>query len=54
LVLARLDNGPHNLAVPRHMALNVMQKDTAKSSLRGEFMRAGRDDRYMARLPALL
>ena len=24
----RLDNGPHNLAVLRHMALNVMQKDT--------------------------
>jgi predicted transposase YbfD/YdcC len=23
----RLDNGPHNLAVLRHMALNVMQKD---------------------------
>jgi predicted transposase YbfD/YdcC len=22
----RLDNGPHNLAVLRHMALNVMQK----------------------------
>jgi predicted transposase YbfD/YdcC len=26
----RLDNGPHNLAVLRHMALNVMQKDTPK------------------------
>ena len=40
----RLDNGPHNLAVLRHMALNVMQKDTTKGSLRGKFMRAGWDD----------
>jgi predicted transposase YbfD/YdcC len=49
----RLDNGPHNLAVLRHMALNVMQKDTTKGSLRGKFMRAGWDDRYLARLLAL-
>ena len=48
----RLDNGPHNLAVLRHMALNVMQKDTTKQSLRGKFMRAGWDDRYLARLLA--
>ena len=26
----RLGNGPQNLAVLRHMALNVMQKDTSK------------------------
>src|SRR5882757_5591347 len=49
----RLDNGPHNLAVLRHIALNVMQKDTTKGSLRGKFMRAGWDDRYLARLLAL-
>ena len=49
----RLDNGPHNLAVLRHMALNVMQKDITKGSLRGKFMRAGWDDRYLARLLAL-
>ncbi len=49
----RLDNAPHNLAVLRHMALNVMQKDTTKGSLRGKFMRAGWDDRYLARLLAL-
>src|ERR1700749_1449306 len=49
----RLDNSPHNLAVLRHMALNVMQKDTTKGSLRGKFMRAGWDDRYLARLLAL-
>jgi len=49
----RLGNGPHNLAVLRHMALNVMQKDTSKGSLRGKFMRAAWDDRYLARLLAL-
>lgn len=49
----RLGNGPHNLAVLRHMALNLMQKDTSKGSLRGKFMRAGWDDRYLARLLAL-
>ena len=31
----RLGNGPQNLAVLRHMALNVMQKDGSKESLRG-------------------
>ncbi len=49
----RLDNGPENLAVLRHMALNVMQKDKSKDTLRGKFMRAGWDDRYMAQLLAL-
>jgi predicted transposase YbfD/YdcC len=49
----RLDNGPHNLAVPRRRALNVMQKDKSKRSLRGKFMRAGWDDRYMVQLLAL-
>ncbi|HUN39514.1 MAG TPA: ISAs1 family transposase [Acetobacteraceae bacterium] len=50
---SRMDNGPHNLAVLRHMALNVMQKDTSKGSLRGKFKRAGWDDTYLARLLAL-
>ena len=49
----RLGNGPQNLAVLRHMALNVMQKDTSKGSLRGKFMRAAWDERYLARLLAL-
>ena len=35
------------------MALNVMQKGTTKGSLRGKFMRAGWDNRYLARLLAL-
>src|SRR5271165_1801165 len=44
----RLDNAPHNLAVLRHMALNVMQKDITKGSLRTKLMRAGWDDHYLA------
>ncbi len=49
----RLGNGPHNLAILRHMALNVMQKDPTKGSLRGKLKRAGWDDGYLARLLAL-
>jgi predicted transposase YbfD/YdcC len=48
----RLGNGPHNLAVLRHMALNVMQKDTAKGSLRGKLKRAGWDEAYLSTLLA--
>ena len=51
---SRLDNGPHNLAILRHMALNVMQKDAAKGALRGKFKRAGWDDAYLTCLLALL
>lgn len=47
---SRKDNGPHNLAVLRHMAMNLMQKDTAKGSLRGKFKRAGWDESYLASL----
>jgi hypothetical protein len=39
--------------VLRHMALNVMQKDTTKGSLRGRIKRAGWDDRYLKNLLAL-
>ena len=49
----RLGNGPHNLAVLRHMAMNVMQKDGSKESLRGKFQRAGWDNAYLSRLLAL-
>jgi len=48
----RLGNGPHNLAVLRHMALNVMQKDPTKGSLRGKLKRAGWDDAYLSTLLA--
>ncbi len=45
----RLGNGPHNLAVRRHMAPNIMQKDGSKASLRGKFQRAGWNDAYLSR-----
>ena len=31
----RMDNGPHNLAVLRHMALNVMGREESKTSCGG-------------------
>ena len=49
----RLDNAPYNLAVLRHMAMNVMQKDKTKGSMRVKFMRAGWDESYLSRLLAL-
>ncbi len=47
---SRLDHAPQNLAVLRHMVLNVMQKDPTKGSLRGKFKRAGWDDAYLSKL----
>ena len=46
----RMGHGPHNLAVLRHMAINAMQKEGSKGSLRGKFKRAGWDDDYLFRL----
>jgi predicted transposase YbfD/YdcC len=46
----RLGHGPHNLAVLRHMAINAMQKEGSKGSLRGKFKRAGWDDAFLYRL----
>jgi len=46
----RMGNGPHNLAVLRHMALNAMQKEGSKGSLRGKFKRAGWDHGFLFRL----
>lgn len=50
----RLGNGPHNLAVLRHIAMNVMQKDRSKGSLRGKFKRAGWNDAYLSKLLELI
>jgi predicted transposase YbfD/YdcC len=49
----RMDNGPYNLAILRHMALNVMQKEGSKGSLRGKFKRAAWNDAYLRRLMAM-
>jgi predicted transposase YbfD/YdcC len=46
----RIGHGLHNLAVLRHMAINAMQKEGSKGSLRGKFKRAGRDDGFLYRL----
>ena len=50
---SRLENGPHNHAILRHMALNVMQKNGDRGSLRGKFKRAGWDEAYLAQLLTL-
>ena len=48
----RLDNGPKNLAVLRHLALNLIRKETSKGSMRGKFKRAGWRDDFLAKLIA--
>ena len=50
---SRRDNAPQNLAIPRHMALNVVRKEPSKGSLRGKIKRAGWHDGYLAKLLAL-
>ncbi len=42
-------HGPHNLAVLRHMAINAMQQEGSKGSLRGKFKRAGWDKDHLLR-----
>lgn len=46
----RMGHGPENLTVLRHMAINAMQKEGSKGSLRGKFKRAGWDDNFLYRL----
>ena len=46
----RMGHGPHNLAVLRHLAINAMQKEGSKGSVRGKFKRAGWDDANLYRL----
>ena len=48
----RLGHGPHNMAVLRHMAMNMMQRDPSKGSLRGKLKRAGWNDAYLTRILA--
>ncbi|MGH7045300.1 MAG: ISAs1 family transposase [Stellaceae bacterium] len=51
-VRSRLDNSPYNLAILRHMALNLMHKDRSKVSLRGKFNLAAWREDYLAQLLA--
>ena len=46
----RLGHGPENLAVLRRMALNVIQAELSKGSLRGKLKRAGWDEAYLTEL----
>ena len=48
----RLGEGPHNLTILRHMALNAMQREGSKGSLRGKIKREGWDDAYLSKLQA--
>jgi predicted transposase YbfD/YdcC len=49
----RMDNGQQNLAVLRHMALNVMRKEETKMSLRGKLKKAAQNNSYLVKLLAL-
>lgn len=48
----RKDNGPQNLAILRHLALNVARLEPSKGSMRGKFKKAGWDDRFLAEMLA--
>ena len=50
----RLGHGPQNLAILRHMALNAMQQEPSKDSLRGKIQRAAWNDAYLTKVLALL
>jgi hypothetical protein len=50
----RLGNGPHNLAILRHMALNAIQKEGSKGSLHGKFKRAGWNDDFLKKTPGVI
>jgi predicted transposase YbfD/YdcC len=49
---SRLDNSPYNLAILRHIALNLMQRDCSKVSLRSKFNLAAWKDEFLAQLLA--
>jgi predicted transposase YbfD/YdcC len=49
----RMDNGPYNFAILRHMALNVMGREESKASLRAKFKKAAWNQEYLVKLLAL-
>jgi predicted transposase YbfD/YdcC len=49
----RMDNGPYNFAILRHMALNVMGREESKASLRAKFKKAAWNQEYLNKLLAL-
>jgi len=50
----RMDNGPQNLAVLRHMALNLVRKEKSKGSLPKKLRRAAWNDNFLATVLAQL
>lgn len=48
----RKDNGPYNLAILRHMALNLIRKEGSKGSNRVKFKRAGWNNDFLFKLLA--
>ncbi len=51
-IRSRRDNSPYNLAILRHMALNLMHKDSSNVSLRGKFNLAAWRDDFLVKLLA--
>ena len=47
-----MDNGPHNLVVLRHMALDLVRKESSKGSLPKKLRRAAWKDSFLARVLA--
>lgn len=48
----RIGHGPQNLAVLRHMALNLVRKETSKGSLRKKLRRAAWNDDFLLKVLA--
>jgi predicted transposase YbfD/YdcC len=46
----RLDNGPENLAILRHMALNLITKEKSKIAKRRKFLKAGWNNDFLTTL----
>ena len=48
----RKDNGPQNLAILRHIALNIIRKEKSQGSTRLKLKRAAWNDHFLATLLA--
>lgn len=48
----RMDHAPENLALLRHMALNLVRRETSRGSLRKKLKRAAWNDSFLAKLRA--
>jgi predicted transposase YbfD/YdcC len=46
----RVGDSPQNMAVLRHLALNILKQDTSKASLKQKRFRAGLEDTFLLHL----